>query len=167
MTSYQNRQLKWESTWRLTISVETNSSVQSVNSNVLIREMLQQHIETTHRRSKIFKCDSCVFECTKKTNIQLHIKTEHAGGFECDKCSFKCGCRDILKEHKLKKHECVFVYLCTVCEEEYLSKDRLKAHVDKQHNNFTCQVWLSNENSILLLTHVNQTFANLRSIFRG
>ena len=61
-----------------------------MNSNVLIREMLQQHIETTHRRSKIYKCESCVFECTDKTDIQLHIKTEHAGEFECDECSFKC-----------------------------------------------------------------------------
>ena len=57
--------------------------------------------------------------------------------YGCDECSFKCQAIYMLKEHKQNAHDYDSVYLCSVCEKEFLSKDKLKAHVYSQHKQKT------------------------------
>ena len=53
--------------------------------------------------------------------------------YKCDLCSFTSETKNNLKDHKIKQHEKLSVFVCTHCENKFQSRDDLKEHA-KEHD---------------------------------
>ena len=60
-----------------------------------------------------FQCPYCDFKTPTKTTFVKHLAIKHKKdqhgedlkmNFTCDQCSFQCVLKDLMKNHKLRKH---------------------------------------------------------------
>ena len=71
------------------------------------------HHKKNHE-TKIYKCQKCPYSCTRKYNLQRHVKSVHnPEKIKCEHCESSFGGEDDLAEHKLRKHTLI---KCEECE---------------------------------------------------
>ncbi|XP_049547105.1 PR domain zinc finger protein 5-like [Anopheles darlingi] len=134
---------------------------------------------TRHDQKRQFKCDYCPLEYYTKPEKLLHIKQAHLKVFEvkCPDCGLLFKTKNELNQH-VKSHTDTRTYMCSVCKfgfksqthlsrhtksvhqevrykcdycsQSYCRKDKLRMHIEKQHNiqtYFVCDICLQSYNT--------------------
>ena len=79
---------------------EDDYQIQPENpTNDIKKPNLKIHIESDHKRIKLFKCKKCDFETAQKPNLKTHIESVHEKTFKCNICDHDCA-----NDYHLKKH---------------------------------------------------------------
>lgn len=99
---------------------------------------LKTHVNR-HSDHKPHACDLCPFRSFNKSNLKLHLYSQHnietnfkISIHKCDQCPFKSHSRGRYEDH-LKKHRNVKDVQCPECGKMFFSKKNLYGHAMKVH----------------------------------
>jgi len=95
---------------------------------------LKVHIDRIHIGVKYF-CDRCDYGGKSKDQVKLHIQAKHEGSqYPCDECDYIAIQKTYLRKHYLRKHrKSARRHKCSICDNKYRTKDKLKAHIESTH----------------------------------
>jgi len=95
---------------------------------------LKQHV-AIHTGGRRFTCKHCAIEITGRTGYVRHLMDEHGEGswLECGVCQQKFLLRGNLNAHMLK-HSAEKRYVCDRCLERFMTVTQLKIHQFKKHD---------------------------------
>ena len=117
-------------------------------------------------------CQKCENVYTQKVNLKRHIEFTHnyenATFYECKECNVKYTTNQMLKTHKLSKHEGVR-FKCPTCEHEASTLNSLRVHVNAKHKgtSYSCDKCdYQNGNKYNLKRYKDATHNGLRFIYK-
>ena len=105
---------------------------------------LKKHMETKHNDNgrkakpteiKIYKCDLCMKEFTKKVKYTTHKRRIHTKAFKCHECNNQFGTPFELKQHVDQKHLGLAIK-CNICDKVLANKKSFKRHMMLHSNEF-------------------------------
>ena len=115
------------------IVVEDN---QEKKENHMNHKNMMQKCDKEFKREKNFKCNACDKTFYAQRNLTYHTRQVHEDKrkFPCNKCDNTFRNIGILQDHVSLMHEQVEKsHFCTICDERYISEQKLKAHLKKVH----------------------------------
>ncbi|XP_076249064.1 uncharacterized protein LOC143188616 isoform X2 [Calliopsis andreniformis] len=82
---------------------------------------------TTHTGEYRFRCNSCPYQAVAKASMRTHYYKV------CRK--FKDNVNEAITEDEIPEENCIYGYLCSVCNYTQLKKSNLEEHVELWHKN--------------------------------
>lgn len=107
----------------------------------LYRAHLLQHNAPKER--KIYSCELCNKEFTKKSNMKQHLECVHLGLDKriCEICAKTFKYDKSYKEH-MQKHTGYKPFKCEYCEKQFCTRKQLRFHINLHHTtkSFDCDI---------------------------
>ena len=111
---------------------------------------MRRHLEEQHevfnlediissKVSRVFTCDMCELEFTRKENLERHMRT-HASSSSSSKYTCKdCG-KQFTTNFSLSRHQIVHTsgresFQCNTCEKQFSTMGNLARHMEGVHKN--------------------------------
>lgn len=96
--------------------------------------LLIHHEKTMHMKKKFYRCPQCGYVTNEKARFTKHIKYHNLPKMKCEFCHFKTAYKWNMDRH-MKNHEmgAAGEYNCLLCSFITKSKQSLKLHVTKHH----------------------------------
>ena len=102
-------------------------------------ENVKKHIATFHEGIKNVECDKCGKCFNTNSELTIHIKGAHEGGYKCELCG-KCFSNfAYLKHHISSVHEGKKKFSCEHCEKTFAHKEGMKCHIKTVHEGIRYQ----------------------------
>ncbi|XP_023315523.1 gastrula zinc finger protein xLCGF3.1-like [Trichogramma pretiosum] len=125
---------------------------------------LTKHINSVHSESKPFACNECDKSFHRKDALKVH-KAVHKDEEICEICDKSYSSKSAFKKHMSKKHDQsrqsekyhksfgkkselksnvklvhneIKTFICDLCEKSYSSKNAIKKHISKKHDESKC-----------------------------
>ena len=98
----------------------------------------KRHMAEVHEKKRLFKCDICMMDFTRKSHMKNHVRRVHEKKklfkpYKCEICSKMYAVPSDLRLHVATIHEGKKPYSCKECTEMFASKQALLAHTRRKH----------------------------------
>nr|XP_015834159.1 PREDICTED: zinc finger protein OZF isoform X42 [Tribolium castaneum] len=102
-----------------------------------------EHDHKTRQREKTHQCLSCDKQFCLASALKRHMSIHHlqVKQFSCDSCAYSTYKKEVLREHKIRKHTFDFPLKCDVCNKGFCRRKELIRHKQVEHEGFrfVCQ----------------------------
>ncbi|KAF7991185.1 hypothetical protein HCN44_002747 [Aphidius gifuensis] len=121
------------------LSLEFDEDLQADNDDTTSSIEQSKNKDKKTNKKTIYQCDTCDFECEKKTTLYSHVSRKHRHAndniYSCTDCDFTSLKKASLASH-LKKHtkDEIQIFACSVCNYRTNKKTTLYSHIRHKHD---------------------------------
>ena len=97
---------------------------------MLVSDLMSKQSSSSQIRKATnqFKCRKCVEVYMTKSELQMHVKTNHLQKFNCKECKQCFDKNSDLEYHMTTDHKSEKKFKCEICEKTFILEWRLKKH---------------------------------------
>ncbi|XP_034245667.1 bromodomain-containing protein 4-like [Thrips palmi] len=133
------------------LAISESLSCSHCKENFTTKDLLDEHIESTHTetKDKSNSCEVCDQTFTLVEDLQAHVVTHGENPFTCEDCDAKFPHKQELKDHS-KKHR---IHKCVLCGYITSSSSNLLKHMKNYHKDDVfecrnCDKWFPTEDGL-------------------
>ncbi|XP_053389236.1 zinc finger protein 583-like isoform X2 [Mercenaria mercenaria] len=124
----------------LTHTGEKNFLCTKCSKQFATKDFLKRHVMRVHEKGELpFHCQHCTRRFQTEASLEYHVKFSHLKSVE--KIWLCCWPECTYKSHSaqlLRRHMCIHTgekpLACSLCEDRFVQKQEMKAHLKKKHN---------------------------------